>query len=428
VLFTERLNDALQRLHGSDAGLAIFLIDLDRFKVVNDSLGHARGDLLLIQAARRLATYLRPDDMLARFGGDEFAILVEEVTIDAAGSLAERLLSALQEPFHVNGHDVFIGGSIGVVLASTSNQVATRLLRAADVAMYEAKGAGRGRWVLYDERIGDRAAQRLALESQLRHAIEQRQIEVHYQPIIDLATGRIHGFEALARWRHPERGLLSPAAFIAIAEETGLIAQLGDWVLEEACRQAAAWSQMLPADPPLIAVNVSPRQIRSPRFPHTLRRVLGETGLPPLLLELEVTEEVLAGDDSVPNGFLRTLTELGIRLAMDDFGVGYSSLSRMRRLPLQTLKVDRSFVAGLGVDHHATAIVRAVAALARELGIRVTAEGIETREQRRLAAELGCVFGQGFLFAGPLDSDQATTFLLSAAGVAQSPGRASGSS
>jgi diguanylate cyclase (GGDEF)-like protein/PAS domain S-box-containing protein len=294
--FTNRLQQALRRNIDSHSGLAVFFIDLDRFKVINDSLGHEGGDKLLTLAASRLATHLRPGDVLARFGGDEFAILVEDVSAGAVGSIAERFLAALQAPFVLDGHDVVVDASIGVVVASSNAQDATQLLRAADVAMYEAKRAGRGRWALYDERTGERAAQRLALESELRHAIEQRHLEVHYQPVIELATGRIHGFEALARWRHPTRGLLSPASFMVIAEETGLVGPLGEWVLGEACRQAATWAEMCPADPPLVAVNVSPRQLRCPHFPHSLWRVLGETRLPPHRLELEVTEEALAGD------------------------------------------------------------------------------------------------------------------------------------
>jgi EAL domain-containing protein (putative c-di-GMP-specific phosphodiesterase class I) len=275
-------------------------------------------------------------------------------------------------------------------------------LRRADIALYEAKSSGRGRWCLFDVAADERAMKRLAQDTELRLAVERGEFDVYYQPVVNLRSGQIDGLEALIRWHHPDRGLTAPDEFITLANETGLIVPLSEWVLEEACRQASIWQQLRPESPPYVSVNVSPRQFRGPGLGHLLWRVLGETGLAPNQLVLEVTEEALSEDPTATGVFLRTLRALGIRLALDDFGVGYSSLGRLRELPLDELKVDRSFIASLGTSTESAAIVRAVANLAHDLGLSLTAEGIETDEQRQMARDLGCDRGQGFFFAEPM--------------------------
>ncbi len=410
ALFLERLQSSLDRSRRRQ--VAVLFVDLDRFKVVNDSLGHEAGDLLLGQVARRFASCLRPRDTLARFGGDEYTVRCEGVReVVDAGVVAERLLGALAAPFVIDGREAFVGGSVGIAVGAGRDVDAGELLREADIALYEAKASGRGRWVAFDAAANERALRRLALETNLRRAVEQGAFEVHYQPVVDLREGSIQGFEGLLRWRDPERGLISPAEFIGLANETGLIVPIGEWVLTEACRRAAAWRELRADAPPVVAVNVSPRQFRDTGLGHLIRRLLDETGLPPRLLKLEVTEEALAEDPEATGEFLKTLKAIGVQFALDDFGTGYSSLGRLHRLPLDALKIDRSFIKGLGTDAASAAIVRAVATLAHDLGLTVTAEGIETEEQCRLALALGCDRGQGYLFAPPLPADRIPALL-----------------
>jgi diguanylate cyclase (GGDEF)-like protein/PAS domain S-box-containing protein len=408
--FLERLQTAIK----GNVPSAVLFVDLDRFKIVNDSLGHHAGDILLVEAARRLQENLDPGDILARFGGDEFAALVLAPDgIHSAGKIASCLLAALTRPFEVGGIEVFVAGSAGIALVPANDGNTEEILRAADIALYEAKGAGRNQWSAFDEQAGARARRRLELESDLRHAVERGEFVLNYQPIVELATERVHGFEVLIRWIHPEKGLVAPAEFIPMAEETGLIVPIGEWVLMEACRQGAIWRALRPDSPPIIAVNVSPRQFAGPSLGHCLWRVLGETGLPASCLKLEVTEQALFGDNHATAAFLKSLRSMGVQIALDDFGVGYSSLGRLHTLPLDLMKVDRSFIAGLGKDPHAIAFVRAVVTLAHEIGLSVTAEGIETESQRRIVSELGCEYGQGYFFGRPVSVTEATAYLMS---------------
>jgi diguanylate cyclase (GGDEF)-like protein len=399
--------------------VALLFLDLDNFKVVNDSLGHATGDRLILAVAERLRTLAESagQDCIARLGGDEFTLLVRDAGDGTpAVLLAERILRELSKPILIDDHELFVSASIGVAVSS-SGQGAGDLLRAADVAMYEAKSSGRGRCAVYDPTMGKHAAERLELETELRRAIEHGGLQVHYQPIVDLRTGRVAEMEALVRWTHPSRGLMSPAAFIPIAEESGLIVPLGRWVLEQACRQVRAWQLQYPSQPPLVAsVNLSARQLQHPSLTRSVSEILERTGLPATSLKLEITESVLMRD--VDAARLRSLTERGIRLAIDDFGTGYSSLAYLSRLPIDTLKIDRSFIARLGQEPESDAVVRTIVALAHSLSLNVTAEGIERHEQAVHVQRLGCTHAQGYLIARPVsasDVDLQSTPVLRAA-------------
>jgi diguanylate cyclase (GGDEF)-like protein/PAS domain S-box-containing protein len=411
VRFMERLELALNRLDERH-GLAVLFMDLDRFKVVNDSLGHHAGDELLRMVGERLAGSIRPDDVLARFGGDEFALLCHPIgDIEQVERVAERILERLSAPFVIHGREVFINGSAGITIARDRDASAIELIRECDVAMYDAKALGRGQFALFDPAANERAVRRLAYETDLRHAIDRGELELHYQPIVDLRDGVVRGFEALIRWRHPEYGLISPADFVAIAEETGLIVSIGAWVIEEACRQAALWRAIRPNRPPTVSVNLSPRQLRGAEFDRTLWRALSDAGLPPELLNLEMTEIALSADQQATRQFLQTLKSIGVQLSLDDFGTGYSSLGRIHQLPLDVIKIDRSFVSGLHSETSSFAIVKAVTMLAHDLGHKVTAEGIETELQRRIATDLGCDYGQGFLFARAVPASEVPSVL-----------------
>jgi diguanylate cyclase (GGDEF)-like protein len=407
TLFLNHLEQGLARAERWARPVGVLFLDLDNFKVINDSLGHQGGDLLLVEIARRIRACVRDNDTVARLGGDEFTVLVEDIEDEnEATALAERVALALRQPVRLGEREIFVSASVGVALSRPGRDGPEALLRNADMAMYQAKANGKARHAVFDQSMEARALARLELETDLRHALERDEFRVFYQPITALADGHIAEVEALVRWEHPVRGMVSPDEFIPIAEETGLIVALGQWVLETACRQGARWRDAHPEEPPIMSVNLSGRQFQHPSLVADIRDVLLRTGLTPRALKLEITESVIMHDAEATIVALHELKELGIQLAIDDFGTGYSSLSYLKRFRVDTLKVDKSFVHGLGQDSMDTAIVRSVVALAKALNMDVTAEGIETHAQRAELLALGCDRGQGYLFARPLPAHE----------------------
>jgi diguanylate cyclase (GGDEF)-like protein len=413
-LFLDRLERLLQRAQRhTSLVFAVLWLDIDRFKVINDSLGHLHGDRLLVAIARRLETYLRSEDTLARLGGDEFSILVDEIEdLSDAIRIAERIQQALAPAFRLDGHEVFVTTSIGIALGGAAYQRPEDLLRDADMAMYRAKGLGKSRHAVFDETMHARAVARLQLETDLRHAVQTQAFRVHYQPIVRLETSQLIGFEALVRWEHPERGLLSPGEFIPVAEDTGLVVAMGHSVLEQACRQLQAWQAAYDHELGLsMSVNLSSRELTHPDLVKVVGSILARTGLDGSNLRLEITESMLMENLDVACTVLTELRAMNICVSVDDFGTGYSSLSYLHRLPIDVLKIDRSFVAGLDVDEEHLAIVRAIVTLSQSLGMEVVAEGIETAEQCAYLKTLDCQYGQGYLFSRPLERDVATTLI-----------------
>jgi diguanylate cyclase (GGDEF)-like protein len=412
-LFMDRLAHALTRTERRGEQLAILFLDLDRFKVVNDSLGHGVGDQLLIGVSQRLASCLRPEDTIARLGGDEFAILIEDVKDDKApAAVADRLTGELQQPFTVEGREVVITVSIGIAMSTAKRMTPEDILRDADLAMYHAKGKGKARYEIFDKSMNAPAQERMDLELDLRNAVARGEFILHYQPILELPTGRIVEMEALVRWKHPQRGLLFPGDFVGLSEETGLIVPLGRWVLHEACRQTRQWQLATPGSNLAISVNLSARQLQQPGLVEEIAAVLRETRLDPGALRLEITETVVMHDAPTTLAKLEALKALGVQLAIDDFGTGYSSLGYLKRFPVDTLKIDRSFVKGIGQNVEDSAIVRAVITVAKSLGLSVTAEGIESADQLEHLRALGCDHGQGYYFAKPMPSDRVPALLL----------------
>jgi len=403
VLLLERLQQALDRAQRHRKRVAVLFLDLDHFKVVNDSLGHGVGDRLLISIADRLKTVVRPGDTIARFGGDEFVVLCEDLETKAdAVAVADRVNNVISGPFTVDDAEVFVGVSIGIAFPDDPAAEPGTLIRDADAAMYRAKEKGRARWEIFDNAMRASAVDRLDIENALRRAQERRELRVFYQPMISLATGAIEGVEALIRWEHPERGLLLPGEFIHVAEETGLIVPMGAWVLEQACRQVMRWhASMSELGPLRLSVNLSGRQLGHPNLVSDVRAIITDTHINPSQVELEITESVLMDDVEMSEDTLGQLKRLGVKLVVDDFGTGYSSLSYLRRFPVDVLKVDRSFVDGLGSDPSDSAIVTAIVTLAHTLGLSAIAEGVETVEQLDELRRLGCDMGQGFLMARP---------------------------
>ena len=393
--FRERLTALLERPDEADQ-VALLMIDLDRFKAVNDTHGHPVGDALLQMVARRLRSAVREDDVVSRLGGDEFAVALSTAT--AAGALAARLVNLLSRPYLIEGHVAVIGASVGVAVGPRDGADATALVRAADLALYQAKEDGRQTVRVFDQAMDRRARARHALLDDLRRALPLRQLEVHYQPQTNLASRELIGFEALVRWRHPEHGLIPPDQFIPLAEEVGLIVPIGEWVLRTACAEATAWPGRL-----CVAVNVSARQlVDRERLPRAVQAALAAAGLPASRLEVEITESALVRHEQEALHVLHALHAMGVRVSMDDFGTGYSSLSQLRSFPFDKLKIDRSFVRDLSGSDEAIAVVRAIAALGASLGMTTTAEGVETPEQEAMIRADGCTDMQGFLISRPV--------------------------
>lgn len=404
LLFVDRLRRALAAGDGHGHTAVLFL-DLDHFKVVNDSLGHSAGDRLLVTIADRLRAAVRPDDVVARFGGDEFVVLCQRVPdARAAAEVADRIAAAVARPVTLTEGEVYVTVSVGIALSGADLDTPDTMLQHADAAMYSAKDRGRARVEMYESGSRDRAVRYLRTGNELHRALERGELRVFFQPITSLETGRIAGFEALVRWQHPERGLVGPDQFVGLAEETGLVVPIGAWILEQACTQARAWHQQ--GAPITISVNLSPRQLAEPTLVDTVAGAIERTGIDPELVWLEITESTLVRDAEVAVSRLRALTALGVHLSVDDFGTGHSSMSYLQRFPVEALKVDRSFVDGLGREPEATAICTAVVSLAHALGMRAVAEGVETPEQVAILRTLGCELAQGYLFGRPAPADR----------------------
>lgn len=405
ALFMDRLKHSLAEVKKGDGySFGVLFLDLDRFKVVNDSLGHQIGDQLLVATARRLESCLRPGDIVARLGGDEFAIIVDRVRhVSDAVQAAERIRVHLSSPFNLSGHEVFISASIGIALNQTGSEQPDEIIRNADTAMYRAKDLGRGCFELFDKGMLARNAAFSQMESGLRRALAHDEFSVHYQPIISLETWRISGFEALIRWDHPQHGYISPLKFIPVAEDTGLIVEIGQWVLREACQQLKVWQEQFPSDPPLsISVNLSGKQFSQPDLIDRISQILDETGLDAGSLKMEITESAIIENIDAAALMLKRIKALGVRLSLDDFGTGYSSLSYLHRFPIDTLKIDRSFVSRISLPKNAE-IVKTILTLAKNLGMDVVAEGVETRDQIIQLTGLNCEYVQGYLLSKPID-------------------------
>ena len=412
-LFVDRLGQALRRTRRQQNRVAVLFMDLDGFKVVNDSLGHEIGDLLLTVVAQRLGRCLRPEDSLARFGGDEFVVLIEEVEVtDEAARVAKRITEELRRPFVMDGRELYVIASIGISLGDARTHDPDGLLREADTAMYRAKDEHRN-YTVFDPTMYELALGRLELENDLRRAIEREEFVLHYQPVVRLDDdGGVWKIEALVRWDHPERGLLDPDEFVPVAEESGLVVPMGEQVLEQACRRAVEWQRQFPRSTPLVmCVNLSARQLSRPDLAETVERVLGETGMEGGCLSLDVTETVYVSTLEQNTAVLDRLKAMGVEISIDDFGTIYSSLSYLKRLPADAIKIDKSFVKGLGGEVEDTAIVRMIIGLAHTLGMEVIAEGVESEEQARLLKEMGCGFAQGYHFSKPLPPEEIPALL-----------------
>jgi diguanylate cyclase (GGDEF)-like protein len=414
ALLTTHLKLAIGRAKRQEGHyFAVLFFDLDRFKNINDSLGHGAGDQLLIAIARRVEDCLRPTDTVARLGGDEYAILLDGLEdFGVAVEIAERLQNELGQPFNLDGQEVYITASIGIALSTSQYEHPEGILRDADTAMYRAKEKGKARYELFDTGMHTRAVALLRLENDLRRAVERCEFRVHYQPIVSLENERVVGFEALVRWYHPERGFVPPSEFIPLAEETGLVADIDQWVLRESCRQVREWQNMSPANRSLtLSANLSSKELTQSDLIERVQRVLADTDFDPHSLKLEITESAVMENADTAARVLTRLRELGVRLSIDDFGTGYSSLSYLHRFPVTTLKIDRSFVSRMGDGDENFEIVRTIMTLASNLGMDTVAEGVETEQQLAHLRTLKCQYGQGYLFSRPLDSVAATALL-----------------
>ncbi len=416
ILFLDRLERAIEhRRRKKNHFFAVLFLDVDRFKLVNDSLGHDVGDQLLLGIARRLEASLRSSDTImrmsweptvARLGGDEFCVLLDGISqAEDLHPIVERLIKEIALPYKLRGHDVFASVSIGVSLSPSGSVTAEEMLREADIAMYHAKTQGRRQYRIFDPAMRVRAVERMELETALQHAVDHDEFVLHYQPMIELDSGRQIGFEALVRWHHPQRGLIYPNEFITVAEETGLIVPIGWWALREACRQVITWMSDRPDDStPFVSVNCSSRQLAESDFTDRIESILMEEGVPARLLKLEITESILLENQETAYRVLNRLRDIGVRIAIDDFGTGYSSLSYLHNLPIDVLKIDRSFVAKMGRADDGNEIVRTIIALAHGLGLSVVAEGVENQRQLEQLRKLGCEYGQGYLFSAAVSS------------------------
>jgi diguanylate cyclase (GGDEF)-like protein len=424
ALFINRLQQSIARKAREADISAVLYMDLDQFKVINDSLGHETGDGLLIEVSRRLRSCLRSGDTAARLGGDEFTILLDEIAGPAdAVRVAERVADELRAPFRLGEHQVFVTTSVGIAINESASVSPNTLLRNADVAMYEAKKEGKARYKIFDPGMHAQALRRLEMENELRRAINHEEFRVHYQPKVSVDTGGIVGMEALVRWDHPEHGLINPNEFIPLAEETQLINPLGRWVLQEACRQAQEWRRRYPEYSDLVmSVNLSVRQFKQPNLISELSEILRETGLDPRGLQLEITESIVTDDLEYTVDLLQKLKILNVQLGLDDFGKGYSSLTTLKQFPLDDLKIDKSFVEGIGQNVQDTAIVQLMVDLAHTVGMQAVGEGVEKAEQLARLREMGCDVAQGFYLSKPLTGEQAEELL------ADSPRSPSGSS
>jgi diguanylate cyclase (GGDEF)-like protein len=415
-MFNERLASAISLAQRHRRTLAVLFIDLDRFKVINDTLGHEAGDEVLREAAARLTQNLRRGDTVARLGGDEFIVLLEDIPDPVyVGSVSQKLIGALSAPFSIREREYRVTASIGVSAYPADGTDPETLLKHADIAMYRAKEQGRNAFEFYSEQLSAGSLERLKLESGLRCAIERNELTLHFQPQIEACTGRIVGMEALVRWQHPEMGLLAPARFIRLAEETGLIVPVGDWVMHAACTAHREWQRMrLP--PARIAVNLSPRQFLHAGLVKDTLRAFEDTGCSGRFVEMEITESMVMHDPANAVATLAELKQSGVRIAMDDFGTGYSSLAHLKRFPIDSIKIDRSFIADVPNDEGNVAITQAIIAMARTLQLRVTAEGVETAAQFNFLRSRGCDEVQGYYFSPPLPFDEATVLLEQSAG------------
>ncbi len=414
ALFVNRVEQAVIRLErNTNHQCAVLFLDVDRFKVINDSLGHAIGDQLLSALSGRLESCIRRCDTLARLGGDEFAILLEEIDgVDDALAVCDRIHTILKTPFKLSSYEVFANISIGLVCSSVGYEKSSDLLRNADTALYRAKGQGGACHTVFDQTMHQRAVALWQMATQAQFAIQREELKLHYQPVMDINSGRVVGVEALIRWYHPQHGSISPSEFIPVMEETGVITLIGHWVLQEACRQVKAWQDLLPETCPVkVNVNLSARQLTQSDLAEQVADVLEETGLSAQSLRLEITETAIMHNSKEAILVLKQLRALNVGLCIDDFGIGYSSLSRLQQLPIDVLKIDRSFVQNIGARGENTEIVRTIIDLASSLGMDIVAEGVETKEQLEGLRALGCQNVQGFFFAKPMTSDDALRFI-----------------
>ncbi len=411
TLFMERLSHALSRGRRDKSQVAVLFVDLDRFKKVNDTLGHNAGDKLLQEAARRLTACMRETDTVARFGGDEFTVILPDLK-DAQKSklVARKILECLAEPYVIDGAEIFVTGTFGITVFPDDGEDAETLLKNADTAMYKGKEDGRNTFRYFTAKMNAEALEYLELENALRHAIEHEQFILHYQPIIDLKTGRVASVEALLRWNHLQRGLVAPSKFIHLAEETGMIVPIGEWVFRTACEQAEAWRK-IGLSPLHVSINLSARQSRDAAFKDMIIRVLKETGVDPKSITLEITESLFMEDEDNALTILREFRDMGINLSLDDFGTGYSSVSYLKRLPVNILKIDRSFIVDIGKDRESRGLVEAIIAMAHSQNMKVIAEGAETEEQVEFLRSRQCDEVQGFYFSQPLPAEEFAAYM-----------------